>query len=248
MIILKKEYVNETINNKETKENYNAIKNNYNDIKNQYDLLNIKYQTLSDENFNFRRDKMLYEQEINTKNLMIEDLLHSNSNIRQRELKERISKLKLNEIEVPHIDKNLIEKENLGEKNDSQNLDKKNLDNKNLDKKNLEEKKVDEKNLDKKEDQNINKDSNNEEIIINKAPHEGIRKIDELGLEELINKREEIMRNRKNATNEYYKIPNKANKEQIKKRNKLEIKLDQINNDLAKIRIRMNILKNSKKH
>ena len=61
-------------------------------------------------------------------------------------------------------------------------------------------------------------------------------------MEELINKRDELMKDRKNATNEYYKIPTKANSSQIKKRNELEIKLDQINNDLAKIRIRLNIM------
>jgi len=50
---LKEEYINETINNWEAKENYLIIKNNYNDMKNQFDLLNIKYKTLSDENYNF---------------------------------------------------------------------------------------------------------------------------------------------------------------------------------------------------
>jgi len=73
MIKLKEEYINEAMNNKETKENYVSIKNDYNDMKNQYDLLNIKYQTLSDENFNFRRNNLLYEKEIKTKNLMIEE-------------------------------------------------------------------------------------------------------------------------------------------------------------------------------
>ena len=63
-----------------------------------------------------------------------------------------------------------------------------------------------------------------------------------------MSKRDELLRDRKNTTNEYYKIPNKANSQQIKKRNELEIKLDQINNDLAKIRIRINILKNNKNY
>ena len=34
---LKEEYINETINNREAKENYLIIKNNYNDMKNQFD-------------------------------------------------------------------------------------------------------------------------------------------------------------------------------------------------------------------
>ena len=84
------------------------------------------------------------------------------------------------------------------------------------------------------------------EFVINRAEVEDVHKFDELGLDELMSKREEFLRDRKNTTNEYYKIPNKANSAQIKKRNELEVKLDQINNDLAKIRIRINILKNSK--
>ena len=153
---------------------------------------------------------------------MIEDLLHSNSTIKQRELKEKISKLRLNEIKENENENEKIEKINEKIENN-------------------------EKNLDEKENKTIKKDSINEEIVINKTVPENERKFDDYGMEELINKREELMRNRKITTNEYYKIPHKANKEQIKKRNELEIKLDQINNDLAKIRIRMNILKSSKK-
>ena len=61
---LKEEYINESINNKETKKSYSLIKNNYYDIKNQYDLLNIKYITLNDENYNYKRNKTLYEKQI----------------------------------------------------------------------------------------------------------------------------------------------------------------------------------------
>ena len=213
MNILKKEYVNEAISNKETKENYVMIKNNYNDIKNQYDLLNIKYQTLSDENYNFRRDKLLYEKELKTKNLMIEDLLQSNSSLKKNELKVRINKFKLNKIEEEENEKYFKTQENEDEINNKNNTKEK------------EEK---------------------GEIVINRAPVEDAHKFDELGLDELMSKRNEMLRDRKNTTNEYYKIPNKANSAQIKKRNELEVKLDQINNDLAKIRIRINILKYSK--
>ena len=215
MIKLKKDYINETINNKETKENYTMIKNNYNDIKNQYDLLNIKYQTLSDENYNFRRDKMLYEKEIKTKNIMIENLLHSKTYINQNSLKEAIDKLEIKKVDEVENDYFYTSKE-------KNHIDKIN---------------------------NINKKNNEKEIIIvNKAKDEDKQKFDEYGFDELISKRDELMRERKNTTNEYYKIPTKnANSSQIKKRNELEIKLDQINNDLAKVRIRINILKNSNK-
>ena len=210
MNILKKEYVNEAINNKETKENYAMIKNNYNDIKNQYDLLNMKYQTLSDENYNFRRDKLLYEKELKTKNLMIENLLQSNSSLKKNELNGRINKLEFNKIEETENEKYFKTQEN--------------------------EDKI-----------NKNEQKEKEESVVNKAPEEDIHKFDEFGLDDLMSIRDELIRDRKITTNEYYKIPSKISSSQIKKRNELEIKLDQINNDLAKIRIRMNILKNSKK-
>ena len=85
---LKEEYINETINNREAKENYLIIKNNYNDMKNQFDLLNIKYKTLSDENYNFKRDKMLYLKELKSKNTIIDDLIEDNSN--KKELKGKL--------------------------------------------------------------------------------------------------------------------------------------------------------------
>ena len=76
---LQKNFELETSTSKEAKENYDLIKSNYNDIKNQLDLLNIKYQALNDENFNFKRDKALYEKQIKTKNEMIESLLENNN-------------------------------------------------------------------------------------------------------------------------------------------------------------------------
>ena len=85
---LKEEYINESINNKETKKSYSLIKNNYYDIKNQYDLLNIKYKTLSDENYNYKRDKILYEKEIKTKNNFIDDLIRGNKNRNKNKKKE----------------------------------------------------------------------------------------------------------------------------------------------------------------
>ena len=214
MIELKKEYINEALINKETKDNYAIIKNNYNDIKNQYDLLNIKYQTLSDENYNFRRDRLLYEKEIKTKNLMIEDLLQSNSSIKQKELKEKLNILGLNKEEEKQNDIYFDIKDN----NNSKNSKKK------------------EENYKGEEEIKNNKDEDKNKVDKNE--------INELN--ELIKEREELMKERKNATNEYYKITNKVNNVQIKRRNELEIKLDQINNDLANIRVRINTLKNIK--
>ena len=89
-------------NSLETKENFAIIKNNYNDIKNQYDLLNIKYKTLSDENYNFKRDKILYEKELQSKNNIIEDLIQIHGN-KNKELKGKLNKLELNKIEEKEI-------------------------------------------------------------------------------------------------------------------------------------------------
>jgi hypothetical protein len=169
---LKEEYINESINNKETKKSYSLIKNNYYDIKNQYDLLNIKYKTLSDENYNYKRDKILYEKEIKTKNNFIDDLIRGDKNRNKTKKKETPIK-------------------------------------------NEEEKK-----------------ENNFEEYNN--------------IEELMNIRDELVGERNFINNEFYKIPTKANYKQNERKNELEKRISQINSDLAKIRIRINILKGLK--
>ena len=83
----------ERLNNKESKNNYNIIKSNYTDIKNKYDLLNIKYLTLSDENFNFKRDKDLYEKQIKSKNEIIENLLENNSYFKKNNINDKLNKI-----------------------------------------------------------------------------------------------------------------------------------------------------------
>ena len=224
MIKLKEEYINEAMNNKETKENYVSIKNDYNDMKNQYDLLNIKYQTLSDENFNFRRNNLLYEKEIKTKNLMIEDLLQSNSSIKQRELTGRLNKLQLYQIDESQ-NENYFAPPGGEAKEDGTNT----IEEKIRDKTNV---KKGEKNLEVKQENEKKGDNHN---------------FEDYGLDELMSTRDQLLRDRTNVTNDYYKIPTKGiNSAQIKKRNDLELKLEQINRDLAKLRIRINILKKSK--
>ena len=169
---LKEEYINESINNKETKKSYSLIKNNYYDIKNQYDLLNIKYKTLSDENYNYKRDKILYEKEIKTKNNFIDDLIRGNKNRNKNKKKESPIK------------------------------------------------KTEEK-----------KENNFEEYN---------------NIEELMNIRDELVGERNFINNEFYKIPTKANYKQNERKNELEKRISQINSDLEKIRIRINILKGLK--
>lgn len=71
---VKSRSTNEINNLRESKQNLEALKSNYYEIKNQYELLNMKHQTLSDENFNVKRDLLLYEKEIKNKNEIIERL------------------------------------------------------------------------------------------------------------------------------------------------------------------------------
>ena len=201
---LKEEYINEAINNRETKENYIIIKNNYNDIKNQYDLLNIKYKTLSDENYNFKRDKILYEKELKSKNVIIDDLIEDNS--RKKELKGQLNKLELNDIEEKEIKKFISSNKK-----------------------------------ERKEKEDLYKEQSNKKEVKKKETF-----FEKLSIEELMNLRDELIGERTSLTNEFYKIPIKANMKQKQRRNELEQRLSQINNKLAKIRIRINILKDSK--
>mgnify|MGYP002624696563 CR=1 FL=1 len=93
---LQQNFEYERINNKETKRNYDMIKNNYTDMKNQYDLLNLKYITLNDENFNYRRDKDLYEKQIKSKNEMIENLLENTSANKKKNMNDKLIEINYN--------------------------------------------------------------------------------------------------------------------------------------------------------
>ena len=90
---LQMDYEFERLNNIETRKKYNEIKSNYIEIKNQYDLLNLKYITLNDENYNYRRNKTLYEKQIRTKNKMIENLLENNSNYKKKDLNNKLKEI-----------------------------------------------------------------------------------------------------------------------------------------------------------
>ena len=213
---LQKNYEAETTINKETKQNYDLIKSNYNDIKNQYDLLNIKYQTLTDENFNFKRDKVLYEKQIKTKNKMIESLIENKNNI----LNNKFYKLDFSE-----------DKE---ESNHEMFLDY--MNNKTLELPKKEEK--DNGMKISKDDENKNGNEDHKDEI-------DFSKFDKLTYPELQSKRDELVTERKNLNNIFNKIPIKINyKGQIEKRNELEKKLSEINRDLAIIKLRMKNLKN----
>jgi predicted nucleic acid-binding Zn-ribbon protein len=56
------------------KQNYDNLKLNYIDLKNQHELLNIKFQNLSDENFNIKRNTIYLEKEMKMKEETIDKL------------------------------------------------------------------------------------------------------------------------------------------------------------------------------
>lgn len=69
---LRSKSTNELSNLRESKQSFDMLKSNYYEIKNQYELMSMKYQSIADENFNIRRDLLLYEKEIKNKNETIE--------------------------------------------------------------------------------------------------------------------------------------------------------------------------------
>ena len=102
----------------------------------------------------------------------------------------------------------------------------------------------------KKERREKEKEKEKEEIINEKSNIREKQKqkyFEELNINDLMNIRDELIGERNFINNEFYKIPIKANMKQNQRKNELEERIAQINNELAKIRIRINILKESKK-
>ena len=231
---LKEIYNQESVLNKETRQNYDLIKNNYADIKNQYDLLNIKYQTLSDENFNYKRDKLLYEKELKTKNQMIQNLLGNTSALKKKELQKKMNDYKNSEIKnVEYLNQINYKSKNkfndIKERYDEEENEEESLSNEEEYKNNTRE------NIKKGNEDNIRNKQNN--AIKEKEKN---TKYEGLSAEKLKKIRDKLLVERNDTTNLYNKIPIKVNKiEQIKKRDELEKKLAQINNDLMQIRLRL---------
>ena len=129
---LQENFENERIDNTQNRKNYAMIKTCYNDIKNQYDLLNMKYMTLNDENFNFRRNKELYERQLALKNEMIENLIENKTNLQKQKVKNQLNKINFStknshKIITTFIQNNNKEDKKLEEKNnDIKNIKEKN--------------------------------------------------------------------------------------------------------------------------
>jgi len=137
---LQQNFEYERINNKETKRNYDMIKNNYTDMKNQYDLLNLKYITLNDENFNYRRDKDLYEKQIKSKNEMIENLLENTSANKKKNMNNKLIEINYKTKSSNEIVSDYIKNKNSNSKNISNKPEKNSKDENNS--KNENDKKV----------------------------------------------------------------------------------------------------------
>ena len=129
---LQENFENERIDNTQNRKNYAMIKTCYNDIKNQYDLLNMKYMTLNDENFNFRRNKELYERQLALKNEMIENLIENKTNLQKQKVKNQLNKINFStknshKIITTFLQNNNKEDKKLEEKNnDIKNIKEKN--------------------------------------------------------------------------------------------------------------------------
>ena len=125
---LQKNFENERIDNTQNRKNFAMIKNYYNDIKNQYELLNMKYMTLNDENFNFRRNKELYERQIAIKNEMIENLIENKTTLQKQKVNNKLDKINLSTKSSQKIISNFIKdnKENSTNevKNNNSNITK----------------------------------------------------------------------------------------------------------------------------
>jgi len=213
---LQQNFEYERINNKETKRNYDMIKNNYTDMKNQYDLLNLKYITLNDENFNYRRDKDLYEKQIKSKNKMIENLLENTSANKKKNMNNKLIEINYktkssNEIVSDYIKNKNSNNKNIINKPEKNSKDENNLKNEN-DKKVVDYHKYDKltfPELQCKRDELLNerRDTNN---VYCKIPLKS------------------------------------TSKEQINKRIMLENKIKEINCDLMIVKLRLKNFKNKK--
>ena len=129
---LQENFENERIDNTQNRKNYAMIKTCYNDIKNQYDLLNMKYMTLNDENFNFRRNKELYERQLALKNEMIENLIENKTNLQKQKVKNQLNKINFSTKNSHKIITTILQNNNKEDKK----LEEKNNDIKNIKEKN----------------------------------------------------------------------------------------------------------------
>ena len=216
MNLLQRNFEYEILNNKEAKKNYDIIKSNYTDMKNQYDLLNIKYITLSDENFNYRRDKDLYEKQIKSKNEIIENLLENNSNFKKHNINNKLNKINndtktSNIIISDYIKNNDIKNENINIENNKK----------------------------KKKENEIGNENENKNINSNKFDKLAYPDL-QCKRDELIKERKDTYNIYSKIPLK------STSREQINKRNVLEKRIEEINYDLMMVKLKLKNFKNNK--
>lgn len=228
---------------KETKQNYELFKGNYIEIKNQYDLLNIKYQSISDENFNYKRDLLLYEKELKNKNEMIDKLrnnLLDNAKYALNNDSNLYSRLDTHNSTVTNANMNTNTNTNLnptvGIRDDnhskSQSPNRKNNYLKNA-KKNKGGHSTN-KSLEK-QNENIQDNSNKEDNKI-------LTKSQQVKFIEI--KISKLNKERNNINNDLNKLPvHPKKKNAIEQKKEMEIKIEQLGSDLVKLMLEMKRLK-----
>ena len=173
---------------------------------------------------------------------MIQNLLGNTSQLKKRELQKRLNEYKNNEFKnedyfqqinyksnnrFKEIKEKYKEEEENEEESSSHEEEYKNNSKENINKGNV--KKINRQNIIIKE-----KETEKEKEKEKYTKYEGLNE------EELKKIRDKLLVERNDTTNLYNKIPMKVTKiEQIKKRDELEKKLAQINNDLMQIRLRL---------
>jgi chromosome segregation ATPase len=75
-------------NLRDFKQTNEALKSTHYEVKNHYEVLSMKYQSISDENFNLRRDLLLYEKECKNKSDTIDKLRNELAENRKREYQD----------------------------------------------------------------------------------------------------------------------------------------------------------------
>jgi len=116
---------------------------------------------------------------------MIEDLLQSNSSIKQRELTGRLNKLQLYQIDESQNENYFAPPGGEAKEDDTNTIEEKIRDKTNV--------KKGEKNVEVKQENEKKGDNHN---------------FEDYGLDELMSTRDQLLRDRTNVTNDYYKIPN----------------------------------------
>ena len=170
---------------------------------------------------------------------MIQNLLGNTSALKKKELQKKLRDYKTNEFKTEDYLQQINYKSNnrfneIKEKYKEEENEEESLSNEEEYKNNSKE------NINKGKENKINRQNIMVKEKSKEKEKEKYNKYEGLNEEELKKIRDKLLVERNDTTNLYNKIPMKVTKiEQIKKRDELEKKLAQINNDLMQIRLRL---------